>query len=311
MGFDQPWNILKSKNIPLILKSVGDRLARTFLKPLKVQGATLVRENQSGILTYRLHSRTWLGTRGDELQVSNDSVLKFNIENFGIYEKRTIGFFREVSESLTEKVYFVDIGANCGLISRGVAFRNSKIQEIIAIEPLAHNRIPLKSNLDFLRTRYQILDYALGSTRGETDIYVPRNQFGSATLNQNSVLNMEYSKLRVKVDLPENFVSKFPFGDSKVMIKCDIEGNDLTLLGEFPETFWHNVVALSVEIDATYRPRIDNVLDFINQMDAIGLRLVRFGFHKFQPDTSKLNEFVGRIIANPNFTNENLHLRKF
>lgn len=239
-----------------------------FLKKINHGGARKVSVDEFGNTKVSLLRNTFLGERHQEIVVSADSVLLYNVQRFGVYEKSLIRLFRRYIKEGPFGATFVDIGANCGLISLGVANNNPKISRVIAIEPIPQNIVALEKNFRIANFKYSILNYGLSTDTTKNEIFVPTNQFGSATLNPH-----EGSGQRIRVDLatPSQLYRDELSDKKNLYIKCDIEGKDIEVLANFPSEVWKNVNAVSFEISRIQLDRISEIIDLLIDLKSAGL----------------------------------------
>lgn len=239
-----------------------------FLKKINHGGARKVSVDEFGNTKVSLLRKSLLGERHQEIVVSADSVLLYNVQRYGVYEKSLISLFRTYIKEGPFGATFVDIGANCGLISLGVANNNSKISRVIAIEPIPQNSAALEMNFRRANLKFLILNYGLSTDSTKNEIFVPTNQFGSATL-----IPREGSGQRIRVDLasPPQFYREELADKKNLYIKCDIEGKDIEVLANFPSEVWKNVIAVSFEISRVQLEQISEVIDLLITLKSAGL----------------------------------------
>jgi FkbM family methyltransferase len=219
----------------------------------------------------KLLNSNFLGKRGQSIFLSSDLVLKYNIYHYGIYEKPTISFFRNTSLRSNEKYWFVDIGANCGLISRGVALNNEKISHIFAIEPVSENYSALIANLSATQTEMTVLRFALGNVTGNATLSIPRDQFGSAAVTSSDHIKSDAILRRVEIETPTNLIESHLNSSQRLLVKCDIENKDVEVLNSFPEIFWNRVDAVSFEIHKSTFESPSELQELLVKLDSAGL----------------------------------------
>lgn len=249
-----------------------ERLSRPLLKFFRLQGARIIGMDKSGNYIVILNRKSDLGKKGEKIFVAYDDVLIFNVTNYGAYEKKTVSFFKKVASLLDTEYVFVDIGANCGLLSVAVSKSIENIQRIIAIEPVRQNIDALRKNFTFLNQELLILEVGLGAIAKSTKIHIPISQFGSATL-RTDYFDLEMRTQEVLLRTPEWLFVNYLDTHRRYLVKCDIEGSDLEVLNSFPEAFWEKVDALSFEMDKNL---VNNEVDFwslLKKLENRGLTL--------------------------------------
>ena len=183
----------------------------------------------------------------------------YNVQLFGVYEKSLITLFRRHIKHGPIGATFLDIGANCGLIALGVSNNNPKISQVIAVEPITQNSSALEINLSRLNVDSLILKYGLSNDTTSNEIYIPADQFGSATL-----IPQRGSGQKIKIDL----LTPSQFFRNEL---ADIEGKDVEVLANFPVEVWKNVIAVSFEISRGQLEQISEVLGLLDTLRKAGL----------------------------------------
>lgn len=262
-------HLVKVRNLSLIFL---ERISRPALKLLRIQGARIVGVDSNGNYTVILNRKSELGNKGEKIFVAHDDVLMFNVTNYGVYEKKTVSFFKRAAARLDTKFVFVDIGANCGLLSVAVSKNNENICKIIAIEPVQQNIDALSKNFTSLNQEILILDVGLGAVARTTKINIPITQFGSATL-RTDYLDVEMRSQEVLLETPDWLFVNYLDNPNRYLVKCDIEGSDLEVLNSFPEAFWENVDALSFEIDKNLINKEVEFWSLLKKLENHGLTL--------------------------------------
>lgn len=296
--------ISKSTKPPSILLVYIERLLRPFLRGIRLKGARAKGVHESGNFKVLLNRGTALGSKGQTLLVAQDRVLMFNILNYGIYEKPTIDFFRNISTNSPTSHVFLDIGANCGLISRAIALRNSSISEVIAVEPIRQNIEALQANLKNLLQPVKIIEVGLDLVEGFSKIYIPQDQFGSASINPNLMDDNDTLVVEIELKSPDWLVENYLTPSERYLIKCDIEGNDVRVLNGIPFSFWNKVDALTFELDQRSVDRLEELNELLDKLLFSGL--------KIQTRESKFENFdeLRQLANSKSFTNTNVFMSR-
>lgn len=171
-------------------------------------------------------------------QVKNSPILK------EIFLKGDNSYEPEVFSLIKHSDYdvFVDCGANIGLFS---CFAYRKGIETIAIEPLENNINYLKKLFELNNYKIDLIEKGISDEIGRFKIYVPDEKKSlhahSSLQNQFKEPNSPYFKNKFKTedietttlnnifDLNNNFLNK------EILLKIDIEGNELKSLTSFKE----------------------------------------------------------------------------
>ena len=88
------------------------------------------------------------------------------------------------NKTLSEKIAFVDLGANSGLVTLQT-LRYAQTQNVVLIvEPLPNHVKAIKRNLQTLETSshlFHIFEYGLGRESAEIDIFTESNNHGNSS----------------------------------------------------------------------------------------------------------------------------------
>lgn len=191
-----------------------------------------------------------MGEKGSSFLLPKDDVMYKFVLAYGYWEKEESHFFAtQISKcGIDGNVVFVDIGANCGLITRQILNQIPSQIRVVAVEPLALHVSALKSNLEgFQRTHdIEIIDCALDFTPENSEVFVELKNRGNTSLIRVDSDNQNFRKETVKTLSPSDFSNKFEKRNLKIFIKCDIQGLDAKVLKS--TFFWEDVQAAIVEV---------------------------------------------------------------
>tara|TARA_B100000989_G_scaffold268963_1_gene224016 strand:+ start:1692 stop:2561 length:870 start_codon:yes stop_codon:yes gene_type:complete len=190
-------------------------------------------------------------------QVKNSPILK------EIFLKGNNSYEPEVFSLIKNSDYdiFIDCGANIGLFS---CFAYRKGIETIAIEPLNDNIKYLKKLFDLNNYKIDLIKKGISDQAGKFKIYVPdeKKKFHahSSLQNQFKDPNSPYFKNKFKIEdietttLNNIFELNDNFLDKKILLKVDIEGNELKSLTCFKE-----ILKEKINIDVLVEIMINDV----------------------------------------------------
>ncbi len=186
--------------------------------------------------------------------VAGDLENKSSIESHALYGGHPEKFDVKLSNWLNSKpktVYF-DIGANSGLYSPEIAYRNSSAQ-IYAFEPQPSCLKKLESTVELNRwsDRFRILPLGLSDRKGE----LPLSLSGSGSTFDDSFNDYKsVNKILCKIDTLDNFVlsNSIPKLD---FVKIDVEGHEMQVLLGASNTIQKMRPLLFVEIARTINER--------------------------------------------------------
>jgi FkbM family methyltransferase len=191
-----------------------------------------------------------LGLRGETFLLPKDDVMFKFVRAYGFWEKEESNFFVEEIQSCKsfDSIVFVDIGANCGLITRQILNKLNDGIKVVAVEPLSLHVKSLRHNLEKFNGNHdiEIIEAALDTNSGMDEIFVDLNNRGNTGLMPMETRNQHFAKEKIRKILPEKFSHKFESKNLKIFLKSDIQGLDAKILKRI--NFWADVEAAVVEI---------------------------------------------------------------
>lgn len=147
--------------------------------------------------------------------------------------------------------YFFDIGANFGLYSVLLS-DEPNLSEVHAFEPLPRNAHQLAANLylNDLDSRVSLHNYALGDRSGQIEFFVDPNSTGVSTLLPPASRNRQAAyKATVQIEA-QTFDEVLAYDRTRALVKIDVEGAELMVLGGMRQFLSNNVVMLQIETTA-------------------------------------------------------------
>ena len=255
-----------SVSISLVLEKLKYHVSRFILNSsviLQLRGARTVGTSPNGNLKYRLNVETPLGARGSILQISPDHVLNYNISRHGVYESNESLLLALELLKIEGVRNFVDLGANCGLVSIQIFHKVPNVN-LILVEPVPSTLEALESNLEgFSITQFTIFPFALGESDGGSYIFIPTGRHGSASLRREFIGEFDYSKELVPTKSAKKFCNEvLQVRSGQFVLKCDLEEMDIDVLSEFSSVFWLRTQAVLIELNTSksQKDRIESLL---------------------------------------------------
>jgi FkbM family methyltransferase len=186
-----------------------------------------------GYLRYKIFLFLFYGKALDIFVKSGDSISISPISN-GKFEPHLVEVIRFFSSEYNN--FFLDIGANIGLISVQVG---NYFDYVEMIEPNQIVCNVLKSNIMLnLNGKYKINEFGLGDHNEYSELIVPKRNFGGGFVNKYSrydEVNIGIDSICIPIELKSsdeffsNFFSIISIGH-KGVIKIDVEGMELVII---------------------------------------------------------------------------------
>lgn len=148
-------------------------------------GARKVSIDEFGNASLILNADSPMGKRGESLKIFKDNGIYTEVLKYGKVEDELSQFIANVINSPKDPVTLIDLGANCGIISKQVLERLDKFINILAVEPLHELCLCLASNLKKFegeRLNLIVLENALvpnGIFQKEIDFFIDSKSVGN------------------------------------------------------------------------------------------------------------------------------------
>jgi FkbM family methyltransferase len=174
---------------------------------------------------YRLGRYLYMISRGD---------LSNNIDTNGevLLQRCVISALNNDNKNLKDIVFF-DVGANVGdwtiaLLDQLKILDNTDRVKIYAFEPVPCTANVLKKNLEKADLFVEILEIALSSTSGTSEIYISGQNAGTNSL-YNTFSNISYDSLKISLSSVTDFF-EFRKISHVHLLKSDTEGHDIEVI---------------------------------------------------------------------------------
>lgn len=210
-----------------------------------------------------LSEDTILGKKKEKIFVTNDSYQTWYIINDKNFQE---GFIKKV-QSLIKKDYkynFIDVGANTGLLTKGILNNVENIENCYLVEPSEDNFFCIKNNLRNYKNVH-ISKFALDTNDGEKKLFIDKNNKGNLSFNY-EMMSLNEDKLNFLNDKndfiittckkTENFFNEIR-NDLKNIIKIDVQGYDEVIFQEIPQETLKKTPILIIEITPLITKKID------------------------------------------------------
>ena len=175
------------------------------------------------------------------------------------YDQDKIEYFKSILESnqSSQKAVFVDIGANVGLSTRQLLCTlGDQIEHVYCYEPDPDNFRLLSSNLaNFSDSKVTLSNAGLGAGDTTLTLYRDRANSGNYSLNLSMIDPPSQENDDIKDQLPVEIIcaekesQKWTTHGLPIILKCDTQGYDETIISSLPTSLWSaNVLGGVMEI---------------------------------------------------------------
>jgi len=206
------------------------------------------------ISVINLTKDTCIGKKNERIFVRNDSYLSwyvFNSDN--VYQD----IVNKISTFLNndQNYNLIDIGANIGLLARGLLRRNNNIKKCYVVEPDEDNFYCIKNNLKEFKNTF-LSNFALDVEDGNKKLFIDQNNKANLSFNfemmkkkedKLNFMNYEESYKIVKCKSVKNYFADID-NSNKNIIKIDAQGYDENIFQEIPENILANTSILMLEV---------------------------------------------------------------
>ena len=280
----------------MLLKTDSHRLRRVyhFYDPNNLRRISKISRRKILVLS--------TGKQGERVELDLNEHIDYRFFFFGFFDDVPRTLIRKIGKA--NEVFFIDVGANVGLVSMAIATEGYKT---LAIEPLPVNISRFKKNLslnpplDLEIIESAVGSYSLVSDHEFIEIFTPPGNSGASSSLKGWNPSFQASVVqRVRIDTLDNLClhildsSKF----SDLLLKIDVEGMEM------------EVIAGATKILDKYRPRI--LIEWkpgqnaSNKFQELEITLRTFDY-RLSPQIS-LNEYVAIGRFDPNLNYENILL---
>jgi FkbM family methyltransferase len=174
------------------------------------------------------------------------------------WQTEEVAFF--VGHAPPEPTVLIDVGANCGLVTRQLLHASGSIAAAVCFEPHPTNFAALQSNLAHL-DRCHLHQLALGSSDGEMRFYEDVTNAGNYSMNVAAMADYGYRTTSVRcVRATEDAVlGALPASlrGLPLLWKSDTQGFDELIMATLPDSFWGRVQVGIMELWRIERPAFD------------------------------------------------------
>lgn len=243
---------------PLPLASFPTRTWSKFLfiygPLLRISGGTPVDRASNGNAIIKLNRDGSLGAKGNLVQVPEDGIIYKDVVRYGVWEPEESLFLaqgiNEVSSSQNSKSVLLDIGANCGLITRQTLHLVDAACDVVLFEPLQKHTDAIAFNLKPYIDKHQIRieQVGLSDENRSTKLFTDLSNRGNSSVFETAIADADHEVNDIElVDTQEYFTTHLSRYDHLVL-KCDTQGLDASILSKIPSAIWGKVQRAVIEV---------------------------------------------------------------
>jgi len=227
-----------------IIKRIKNEGLLNELKRLKVKSYFLFFKLRKQNISRSGFLRSFYGPL--MLENWNDITFRFCLRgSYGV-------FFSNFLKQTDKEFIFLDIGANQGLYSL-IAAKNKKCIECFSFEPVPKTIEIFKKNIsqNSLSRKVKVIESGIDAIQSnKRKIVIDPTHSGSATLNDISN-SSSYEFIKT---INRNYLEKLKLPDNgEIIIKIDVEGNEVKVLNELVNTaFFNRVSVIYFEYDENH-----------------------------------------------------------
>ena len=194
---------------------------------------------------------TKVAKKDDVIYVPNDIQITWQLMRYGELNYPISNIIKK-NLNKDKKYTFIDIGANVGLVTRQLFFKNKNIEKYICIEPAKLTFDCLKKNTSFIK-KISLHNVGLGKTSGTKEFFIDQSNHGNASLEKSMMNTSKYKKYsseKIKVLSVKSFFNsiKKDIKGKKLIIKIDTQSLDELIVSLIPDEVIRNTVLLNYEL---------------------------------------------------------------
>jgi len=229
-----------------------------------------------------------------------DEISRWRGQTFWVKEPETLVWIDFFSTQYPKQLIFVDVGANIGMYSLYAASKNH-FAKVYASEPMPANFQQLQKNISLNPWNNVIaVNSPFFSKREVRNFSYTDQRVGSASGSlQNFVVNQDATTLELQtITGDEIFINE----SEKLLLKIDVDGNEVDILYGFEQCFIANkVLSILIELD------LKQVSTAKNYLNKFGMKLSS-KFDEVSNHSSKRRIIQGSSVRNLIFELEDQEL---
>lgn len=237
------------------LNRIAFRITNYYVLPyFKISGAKDIGVNSDGNHILSINSEKFLGKKNTLISMPKDSGLYEYVRVTGEWQLKECYVLADALDksALSNGMIptFVDVGANCGLISLQVANIVKSRIKIQAVEPLPRHYKSILSNLETAQNidSIKIWPVAISKDDGLAEIYSEKNHFGNTSLDKKSMGKHKFKTEKIEMLSALKIFSEMNKDLTRFVVKVDTQGHDLFIISAIPEEMLQKTDCILVEV---------------------------------------------------------------
>ena len=215
----------------------------------------------------KLIKQTTLGNKDTIIELPLDTAIYNEIFYTGNYSPSLTKYIAQfINFSNVDR--FIDLGANSGLVTRGIVHQLNKNLECILVEPFPDLMHAIKTNLSNMENRHFVFkQFALSNLDGEILFCREINNCGSGTMNKRLGSITKHNEFTLPSRKASLFLTEIFAEDKKVVIKSDLQAHIAEILSMVPELKIRNVLLIICELWSNSEIKLSQVHKFLDKFE--------------------------------------------
>jgi FkbM family methyltransferase len=212
---------------------------------MRLIGASFTGDVNSDLVSVRVHFGSPTGRANTKIILHKDKTIYAGFCHLGSWSYQDCIF---LVRGAKKGSVMIDLGANVGLMS--LQFLNQSQQfntRAILVEPMPSEAYAINHNLS--NRNFSLFNVALADLDGQSKFYIRDGNRGNSSTNINRMRREDYSEITVKTLSVKSFVSSLNLlEDETIILKCDLEGSDASVLSKLPQFIWDKIARGVIEV---------------------------------------------------------------
>jgi FkbM family methyltransferase len=215
----------------------------------------------------KLIKQTTLGNKDTIIELPPDIAIYNEVFYTGNYSPNLTKYIAQFINFYNVDL-FIDLGANCGLVTRGIVNQLNKKLECILVEPFPDLMRAIKTNLSNMENGHFVFkQFALSNFDGEILFYREINNSGSGTMNKRLGSMTKHNEFTLPSRKASSFFTEIFAEDKKVVIKSDLQGYDAEILSMVPKSKIRNILLIVLELWSNPEIKPSHVHKFLDKFE--------------------------------------------